>query len=120
MSWNSPRNLDHFLGAMPWCEISRSARSATSACSPWASRRIRSWHGWQMPPCKVTAGFAQIIHFLLASLIEFGLSYIGNATHQLIENFDLFRILDNDLQAKLRMIFDLTGDFDFFVLKVRR
>jgi hypothetical protein len=64
-------SVDYFLiGAIPWREISRSARSATPACSPKASRRIRSWQGWQMPPLKASEGSAQIMHFLVASLMD--------------------------------------------------
>jgi hypothetical protein len=105
---------------MPWREISRSARSATPACSPRASRRIRSWQGWQMPPFKVSEGFAQIMHFLFASLIIFDLSSIANLARRLMQNFKLLGVLDDDLQTILRVVFDLADDLDFFVLEILR
>jgi len=63
--------LSHYflVDGIPWRVISRSARSATPACSPIASRRIRSWQGWQIPPLITSAGLAQIMHFLLGSFI---------------------------------------------------
>ena len=105
---------------MPWREISRSARSATPACSPRASRRIRSWQGWHIPPFKDSAGFAQIMHLLFASLTDFDLSFIGALARRLIQNFKLLGVLDDNLQTILRVVFDLAGDFDFFVLETLR
>ena len=106
------------VGVIPWREISRSARSATPACSPKASRRIRSWHGWQMPPFKESEGFAQTIHFFATSLMT--APFLDRRLCVLTQNLDLLRILENYLQAVLRVVFNLTGDFNFFILKILR
>ena len=73
-----------------------------------------------MPPVNTSEGFAQIMHLLLTSLIDIDLSLIGNLARYLIQNFDLLGVFDNDLQTVLRVVFDLSGDFDFFVLEILR
>jgi hypothetical protein len=62
--------LGYFLvDATPWCASSRSARSLAPTCSPMASRRMRSWHGWQMLPFSTVIGLPQTMHFLVGSAI---------------------------------------------------
>ena len=104
---------------MPCRIISRSARSATPACSPIASRRIRSWQGWQIPPLITSAGLPQIMHFLLGSLV---MAFLGKLSFvkPLVNQPYLVGILDDNLHAVLRMVFDLTGNLDFLMLETLR
>src|SRR5262245_28643650 len=82
------RSLYFLVGGTPCLVSSRLAWSLVLACSPMASRRMRSWQGSQMLPLRFTTSFPQIMHF-------FFFSFIKHPEQFLIQHFDLFGILQD-------------------------
>ena len=117
----SPISWFYFLvGVTPCLVNSRSARSLIPACSPMASLRMRSWQGSQILPLKVTSIFPQIIHFFFSSLMATILFLMERPCQVLIQHFDLFRILQDQLQSVSGMILDFSLQFNLFAFECLR
>src|SRR5262249_19870551 len=98
------------VGGTPCLVSSRLAWSLVLACSPMASRRMRSWQGSQMLRLRSTTSFPQIMHFFFSSLIE----------QVSIQHFDLLGIVKVQLNSVLRMFLDFSLNFNFFALDCLR
>src|SRR5262249_25183746 len=77
--------LYFLVGGTPCLVSSRLAWSLVPACSPMASRRMRSWQGSQMLRLRSITSFPQIMHFFFSSLIE----------QVKMQQFDVLGILQN-------------------------
>ena len=82
-----------------------------------ASLRMRSWQGSQILPFKVTSIFPQIIHFFFSSFMATILFLMERSAKFLIQHFDLFRILQDQLQSVSGMILDFSLQFNLFAFE---